>query len=96
MTDLVPPGHQPALFAFPCDCEQYRVIDHAGVSRLATGALGVALVVAVRLAADHGEAWITGADGAAARIDINGTVTTGTPRPWIDTIRHAHHGGSST
>ena len=93
MTDLVPPGHQPALFVFPSEREQYRVVDRAGVVRLATGALGVALVVAARLAADDGEAWITGQDGAAARIGGDGTVITGTPRPWIDNISHAHHGG---
>jgi hypothetical protein len=48
------------------------------------------------LAADDGEAWITAQDGAAARIGGDGTVTTGTPRPWIDTISRAHHAGTST
>jgi hypothetical protein len=96
VTDLVPPGHQPALFTFPTGREQYRVLDRTGVARLTTAALGIALVVAQRVASEDGEAWITSPDGAAARLDGEGGIATATPRPWIDTITHAHHGGTPT
>lgn len=92
MTDLVPPGHQAALFVLPGGREQYQVIDATGTIRLTTAALGIAYTVAQRLADDAGQAWITARDGTAARLNPDGTVTTATPRPWIDTIRHAHGG----
>lgn len=93
MTDLVPPGHQAALFVLPSSRAQYQVIDATGTTRLTTATLGIAYTVAQRLAAAAGQAWITAGDGTAARLDADGAVTAATPRPWIDTI--TRHGGTT-
>ena len=95
MTDLSPPGHQPALFVLSGGRDQYRVLDATGVVRLTTPSVGIAFTVATRLAADDGFVWITSSDGGALRLAADGDVSTETTRPWIDTIRHARQGDTN-
>ena len=89
MPDLLPPGHQGALFVLPGDTERYAVLDPAGTTRVTTTALGVAFAAARQIVIDAGAAWIAANDGALAHLH-DGEVSTATPRPWIDTISHAY------
>ena len=95
MTDVSPPGHQPALFVLPGGRDLYRVIDATGIVRLTTASVGIAFTVATRLAADAGFVWITSSDAGALRLVADGDVTTETFRPWIDTIRHVRQGDTT-
>src|SRR5262245_22930459 len=95
MTDLSPPGHQPALFVLPGGRELYRVIDATGIVRLTTPGVGIAFTVATRLAAAAGCVRSPRSGDTALRTAADGEVTSETLRPWIDTIRRARQGDTT-
>lgn len=60
--------------------------DHTGTTQAKTSDLGAVWTAAMRIAEEHGRAWITGSDGTTAQITTT-EITTEDDAPWLSTIR---------